>query len=250
MKPVVALAAALSLTAPIAAPAATADAVITAITARWINPHSSNPDYMFAPRIVDGDSTGTVASIHWSTPMPRSIPSGFTFAPAIGPVALVADRPVSLGTFGHYNGTVSSFGFVLDRVDLLLQVDGHFMDAGRTAFSKPLRYRFTHEETHNIALLPNCPAFQVSAVPCDDRATVRLLPNPLRTAHGPEALLEVLGFRQGSALTGTFITQEQKVGTATLEATFTGRFAAIPAPGAFLLLASALGLSWLWRRHA
>lgn len=247
--------AAATVATPAAVTAATHHAEISRIIAQWHNPRAQHEDYMFPPRIEQGDGSATPASIHWSTTIPGYGPTGFVFTPpAPDTLGLNDGQTVPLASLLLRNGVISAFGYLLDYVELTLDIHGHINGAVNQPFHLPLTYALTYTDTLNDFGLASCPAWQQSTVPCDDRATATLLTPGSTTlsANGESYTFTVKGFALGGALQSDFILQEQTETEVFLHASLTRAEldpppGVIPLPGALPLLLGALGALALWR---
>ena len=241
------------LAAPLPLAAASHDIRITSVVAEWHNPSSSNPNAPDQPRIQQGDGNGTPATIHWSTPMPWSIPSGFVFTPAPNGKGGSVGEDMVLGQLAVKNGVVSAFGFVLEAVELHLTVAGHLNGPDNTPFSLPLAFAVTQAESPNQVPLSRCPEWQVSTTPCDDKLILTpLAPATIEVPNGSATYtLEALGFGRDGELSSSFVTEEQTETELMLHARLTrnGAPTVIPLPAGLPLLLTALGLLTLLRRR-
>lgn len=249
-----AAATAATLIGPLPAAAASHHLEIASLVAAWHNPRAAHQNYLFPPRIVQGDGSETHSSVHWSTVIPGHGPTGFIFAPpAPHSVGLDDGNSVALGQLTIQNGVISAFGYLLEYVELSLDIHGHVGGDPARPFHLPLRYALTYEDTPNDSQT-GCPDWQRSAIPCDDRATITAMtPTGLVLQDGDATLdFAVTGFHLDGLVRSAFILPEETETETTLMATLSVRRdppAAIPLPAALPLLASGLGLVLLWGRR-
>lgn len=246
-------AAALAVTASPGAMAATHDIEIQRLIAAWENPEGTAPPGANPPAIDEPCEKGPV-NIHWSTLVPNlsDIHTGFSITPAPG-LALNAGETGVLANLLILNGTISSFGYLLERVELALQIEGHANGPVNQPLHMPLRFLLTYEDTPNDPRL--CPDWHTGDRPCDDRATITLLDDGHMTLAGDATsyTFEVLGFAQDGEIRSSFILPEESTTELQLMARLSRSdqpVPAIPLPPGLALLASGLGLlAWLRPRR-
>ncbi|TVQ53518.1 MAG: PEP-CTERM sorting domain-containing protein [Spirulina sp. DLM2.Bin59] len=176
-------------------PATAATFSITDITGTWTG-IDGNPWY--------SSGMGTL-NIRWGAAATTSGPSGFNFT-AASDVTIGSGDQFILGELTHLNFPIWS-GTGADGADLALAmtIDG---------IVQTFNYSFTIDETPNNVALANCPIFQISTVPCDDKIDFTS-PFSLATFTKGNAnyTLELLGFsRTVDAFNPvtSFITEEYK----------------------------------------
>ena len=150
--------------------------------------------------------------IRWGQAATYSGQSGFNFA-AAGDVTIGSGDQFILGQLTHLNFPIWG-GTGADGADLQLAMT---IDGMVQAFN----YSFTIDETpNNVGGLANCPIFQISTVPCDDKIDFTS-PFSLATFTKDNAnyTLELLGFSRTvdvfNAVT-SFVTEEYQASSAFL----------------------------------
>ncbi|MDD5645874.1 MAG: choice-of-anchor K domain-containing protein, partial [Candidatus Bipolaricaulis sp.] len=134
--------------------------------------------------------------------------SGFEFNGSTG-ASFNSGQPFVIGTFIHHNKPIT--GDVPTAMDL--EVTLHFVNPAVSP-DPVFEYAITFEETPNTRYLRDCPAWQVSSTPCDDRVVF-----PASTGNETfwvgDSLyeLEILGFvltPTGTSPALEFITEERQ----------------------------------------
>lgn len=245
-------AALLTLVSAMDAPAATHDIEILRLTAGWENPQGSAWPGARPPSIDPPGSNGEPVSIHWSTRIPNlsDIHTGFVITPGSG-LGLSLGETGILASLRMLNGTISAYGFLLEQVELSMEIEGHANGPVNQPLVMPLSFLLTYEDTPNRASL--CPDWHSGDRPCDDRATITMLSDSNVTLNGEGAsyTFEVMGFALDGEIRDSVLLPEETETELHLMARLTGNGPAtpvIPLPPALGLLASGLGLLVLMRR--
>jgi len=222
------------LFAVMALPAYTATITVGSVSGSF-----SNAQPLGLATIFNGSPSANDAEIWWGDSGVQGVGSGYRFDAIVPPAVSVTIPPnpsnfVQLADFTHINQPIPS-GTAITGVDLAVNmsftVDGN-------PVNQTFNYHITHLETSNAT---PCPAFQLSATPCDDRVTVSG-PSSGTFTIGNVVYTLVLSFQQNNQFTNDFITEEQKSNTAGLYGRFSSRVEDVPAPepASFLLLGAGL----------
>lgn len=174
----VASATTLSLVLGNAIPAVAASLTLNSVTGRWTNP---NVNQVYTKGVDTNE-------IRWGWAA-ESQQSGFRFNGATNTsVSFEKETSVLLGKFTHFNfPTYSGTGIDAVDLDITLDIEG----STKSLF----KYTFGLEETINTFFLDECPAFQVSNTPCDDRITFASKSQDTTfSVGGKELTLQLLGF--------------------------------------------------------
>jgi hypothetical protein len=184
--------------------AVSATLTATSITGSWNN-------VVLTDGSIDGGGTlvgvGT-NEIRWGDPVTETPQSGFLFTSSPTPLAIDTEVNFGLGEFTHFNFPVFPPSVVSANLDVNLDFGGTVQ-----AFT----YTFTNEETTNTA--GGCPAFQQSAVPCDDRITFGTgFTSSTFLIGTQEYTLQLVGFVEsgGTSVVSEFITEENTANRAVL----------------------------------
>lgn len=178
----------------------------TSITGSWNN-------VVLTDGSLDGGGTLTgvgTNEIRWGIPVDNINKSGFNFTASPTPLLINTEVDFTLGEFTHLNFPV--FPPSVTAADLNVN-----LDFGGTVQS--FAYTFTNEETTNTTATADCPAFQESLVPCDDRITFGTgFTSSTFLIGTQEYTLQLVGFVEsgGTSLLSEFVTQENAANRAVL----------------------------------
>lgn len=224
----------------IAGPAQAADLItIDPIEGEWGNVVG---DAVTAGTVVTQNGDPTAPTIRWGSPATSSGQSGYDFTSAVTPfdVNLVANGVsafFTLGEFAHLNQPIFASGGSITSVDLNViygvAINGTSMGMFNSVFS------FVHDETPNSGTCSFGNATQ-NANGCSDKviATLNTGASQAFNVGGVDYFLNVSGFEVGGVPTSEFITTENAVNLAQLNASIASRsaVAGVPEPETWALL--------------
>lgn len=219
--------------APCAAWAGTVTVSISEVTGIWI---------ASAGATANGIGTNTIS---WGTPA-EGQQSSYVFDGAAPPTAgpYAPGQVFDIGKFTHNNFPI--FDPMITGATLQVEVSGTATNGSTVPFVLTSIFEFSHNETPNFPFGDLC-SFGGS-VPCPDvvTPTLNMTASEAFTIDGLDYVIAVTGFQ---GIGESFLTEENAMNMAILQASFVQTTEAIPVPAGLPLLISALAMLGLASRR-
>lgn len=208
------------------------DINVTSVTGTWENV-VGGPEPVFSNNVNGVDTN----FMQWGVPANAANgQSAYKFVGAAPPTMsnLPLDQPFLLGTYYHYNFTITNNGGSLTSTDLAISLA--FNINGQN-FNYNTMYSFNHNETPNVNFNLSNPINNDIVTIGNDHTQQHVI-----NINGVDYVLTLMGFSTspGGPLVTQFSTVEGQINAAQLYAEFTRADVQVPEPSTYMLLGGML----------